>query len=101
LTVSRSHQRPIDMSVVVVAYNMAREMLRTLLSLSASYQRDIHADDYEVIVVDNGSTPPLDPAVIGNRKATSDLFESTQFRHHPPTPSTVAWRQRAARLSAS
>jgi hypothetical protein len=46
-------------SVVVVVYNMAREASRTLYSLSADYQRNIHPDDYEVIVVDNGSNPPL------------------------------------------
>jgi glycosyltransferase involved in cell wall biosynthesis len=38
---------------------MAREAPRTLLSLSATYQRHISANDYEVIVVDNGSKPAL------------------------------------------
>jgi glycosyltransferase involved in cell wall biosynthesis len=51
-------RRP-DVSVVVVVYNMAREAPRTLHSLSAAYQRHIEADDYEVIVVDNGSQPPF------------------------------------------
>lgn len=51
------------LSVVVVAYNMARELPRTLQTLSASYQRDIAATDYEVIVVDNGSTAPADEAL--------------------------------------
>jgi hypothetical protein len=46
-----------DISVVVVVYNIPREAPRTLLSLSAAYQRHIHPDDYEVIVVDNGSSP--------------------------------------------
>ena len=43
---------------------MAREAPRTLHSLSASYQRNIHPDDYEVIVVDNGSNPPLEPRIV-------------------------------------
>lgn len=47
------------LSVVVVAYNMARELPRTLQTLSPAYQRDIAAEDYEVIVVDNGSAHPL------------------------------------------
>jgi hypothetical protein len=47
------------MSVVVVAYGMARELPRTLCSLSAPFQRDVEADDYEIIVVDNGSPDPL------------------------------------------
>lgn len=54
------------MSVVVVVYNMAREAPRTLFSLSGTYQRNIDIDDYEVIVIDNGSTPPLDRRVIEN-----------------------------------
>src|SRR5262249_16352658 len=43
-------------------YNMPREAPRTLFSLSSAYQQHINADDYEVIVVDNGSNPPFDPA---------------------------------------
>ena len=48
----------------MVVYNIPREAPRTLYSLSAAYQRHIAADAYEVIVVDNGSTPPLDRAVL-------------------------------------
>ena len=49
------------LSVVVVVYNIPREAPRTLFSLSADYQRHIAPEDYEVIVVDNGSNPSLDP----------------------------------------
>jgi glycosyltransferase involved in cell wall biosynthesis len=51
------------LSLVVVAYDMARELPRTLQSLAASYQRDISEADYEVIVVDNGSPKPIDEAL--------------------------------------
>ncbi len=61
--VDRVERKP-NLSVVVVVYNMGREAPRTLLSLSASYQRHIDTDDYEVIVVDNGSDPPFDPSEI-------------------------------------
>lgn len=47
------------LSIVVVAYDMARALPRTLKSLSADYQSNVSADDYEVIVVDNGSPQPL------------------------------------------
>ena len=47
------------LSVVVVAYDMARELPRTLYSLDPRYQRGISADEYEVIVVDNGSPEPV------------------------------------------
>jgi hypothetical protein len=53
-----------QLSVVVVAYDMARELPRTLRSLSPARQRDIGADDYEVIVVDNGSPQPIDPGLV-------------------------------------
>src|SRR5437762_3137777 len=59
----REHSR-LELSVVVVAYNIPRELPRTLHALSASYQRHIDPNDYEVIVVDNGSNPPVDPAFV-------------------------------------
>ncbi len=52
--------RRLEVSVVVVVYNIPRAAPRMLLSLSAEYQRYISPEDYEVIVVDNGSNPPLD-----------------------------------------
>jgi tetratricopeptide (TPR) repeat protein len=53
-----------DISVVVVVYNAPREAGRTLHTLSAAYQRHIDPASYEVIVVDNGSTPPFDPEIV-------------------------------------
>lgn len=53
-----------EISIIVVAYNIHREISRTLLSLSTSYQRYISANDYEVIVIDNGSNPPLHQSLI-------------------------------------
>ncbi len=47
------------LSLVVVAYNMQRELPRTLYSLSPAYQIGVDAGAYEVIVVDNGSNPPF------------------------------------------
>ena len=51
------------LSVVLVVHDMARELPRTLRSLSPRYQVGLAADDYEVIVVDNGSVEPVDPAM--------------------------------------
>ncbi|MGE8499340.1 MAG: glycosyltransferase family A protein [Pseudomonas sp.] len=47
------------LSVIVIAYNMARELPRTIQSLSPALQRGLSADDYEIIVVDNGSAQPV------------------------------------------
>jgi hypothetical protein len=48
-----------SLSIVVVIFNMEREARRSLHSLSASYQHGVSEDDYEVIVVDNGSDRPF------------------------------------------
>ena len=53
-------------TVVVVAFDMARELPRTLRSLSPRFQRDIDVDDYEVIVVDNGSREPLPESALAD-----------------------------------
>lgn len=75
--------RKLDVSVVVVVYNMAREAPRTLHSLSAAYQRHIDPDDYEVIVVDNGSNPPLDPQVVARLPGNFRLIRVDQVSPSP------------------
>ena len=50
------------LSLIMVTYNMRREAARTLFSLATPYQRGVSPEDYEVLVVDNGSTHPLDEA---------------------------------------
>lgn len=47
------------LSVIVIAYNMQREVPRTLQALARSYQTAAADLDYEVILVDNGSPVPL------------------------------------------
>jgi glycosyltransferase involved in cell wall biosynthesis len=47
-------------SVVLVTYNMSRELPRTLFTFGANYQKGIDPCDYEIIVVDNASTQQYD-----------------------------------------
>ena len=54
--------RDLRLSVIVVCYNMAREIPRTLETLSARMQPGMSERDYEIIVVDNGSSKPVDQA---------------------------------------
>ena len=74
-----------QLSVVVIAYDMARELPRTLRSLSPAMQRGLAADDYEVIVVDNGSSRLFDP--VACRTWIPDLRIE---RQNDPSPSPVA-----------
>src|SRR5262249_53171670 len=79
---SSSSRKPV-LSVVVVAYNIPREAARTLQSLSAGYQRYISKDEYEVICVDNGSTPPIDAALLQGLIGT---FRLVRVDPAPPSP---------------
>ncbi len=48
-----------DVSLVIVAYDMDRELPRTLASLSRAMQLGVESIAYEVIIVDNGSPRPV------------------------------------------
>ena len=78
---------PLSLSVVVVAYDMARELPRTLTSLSTPYQQEIDAADYEVVVVDNGSPEPLTPRIFD--KAPQN-WRSLRLDPAPPAPARAA-----------
>lgn len=51
-----------DISIVVIAFDMARELPRTIRSLAPPYQRGLDGVAVELIVVDNGSRAPFDRA---------------------------------------
>jgi len=51
-------------SIIIVAYNMAREVPRTVQSFLVPYQQGIQAGDVEVLVMENGSPHPTPPDVI-------------------------------------
>jgi glycosyltransferase involved in cell wall biosynthesis len=72
-----------DVSLVVVIYNIPQKAPRTLHSLSAAYQRHIGLDEYEVIVVDNGSTPPVSPEMIKNLSGNFRLIRIDQALPSP------------------
>lgn len=50
------------LSVILISYDMGREIPRTLQSLARSFQTGAQDLEYEVLLVDNGSPKPLDPA---------------------------------------
>jgi glycosyltransferase involved in cell wall biosynthesis len=58
------------LSVVVACYEMAAQIKNTLQSLLPPYQRNISIDDYEIILMDNGSAKMLDE---GTRKISPNL----------------------------
>ncbi len=72
-----------DLSVIVVTYDMAREIPRTLQSLSRSYQENCEDLSYEVLVIDNGSPNPVDESVI---TAAGPEFRYHRLENPPPSP---------------
>jgi glycosyltransferase involved in cell wall biosynthesis len=74
-----------QLSVIIVTYNMARELPRTLRSLSLPYQRGIAREEYELLVVDNGSPNAPEEAEFRH------LDAQMRFLPFPdPRPSPVA-----------
>lgn len=79
----RIQDQTIQLSVVVVFYNMRREARRTLLSLTSAYQHNIHDLPYEVIVVDSGSPQPLEKDWV---ESLGENFRYIYFEAHFPSP---------------
>lgn len=82
----RLHGPGPKLSVIVVVYNMRREAPRTLLSLSAGYQKGVGADEYEVIVVENGSPEPLGEDEV---ELTGPNFHYLRIEDASPSPAAA------------
>ena len=75
------------LSVVVVVHAMAREFPRTLLSLAPDYQRGVDAEEYEIVVVDNGSPCPLDEVLLA---AFPGRLRAARIEPAPASPAHAA-----------
>jgi glycosyltransferase involved in cell wall biosynthesis len=75
------------LSVVVITYDMEREIPRTLRSLAPPYQRGIDPSDYEVVVIDNGSPRPLDERILS---AFPGRLRSARLQPASPSPAHAA-----------
>ena len=73
------------LSVVIVSYNMRREIPRTVLSFLPPYQRGVSTRDVEVIVVENGSSEPIAADAFSDYRALARLIHAD-----PATPSPAS-----------
>lgn len=75
------------LSIVLIAYNMRREIPRTLQGLARSYQQGAENLDYEVLLVDNGSPEALDESVFEGIDIPARLI--TVDNAHPSPASAI------------
>ncbi|MBU0961415.1 MAG: glycosyltransferase family 2 protein, partial [Proteobacteria bacterium] len=73
----------VKISFVVITYNMQREAERTLRSLTKEYQEGVEGLNYEVIVIDNGSSEPLKKETI---EAIGENFRYYYLEDAPESP---------------
>ncbi len=69
--------------MIVVVHNMERAIPRTLHALSRGYQRNTPLEPFEVLVVDNGSDPPLSHEVV---EGFGSEFRLIQVPHPTVSP---------------
>jgi hypothetical protein len=58
-----AHVRP-RLSVILVVHDMPREAPRTVRSLLPEYQRGMATDEYEILIIENGSKKPIPEAEV-------------------------------------
>jgi len=74
----------INLTILIVIYNMQREAPRTIFSALPPYQKGVSIDNYEILILENGSSKPLDVDYINN------LPENVRYLPVPnPTSSPV------------
>ena len=98
--ITPSPQGPPVFSIIVNFYNMQREAARTLRSLSRAYQQGVEALSYEVLCVDNGSDPPMDPAFVASFGPEFRLVRPTVVQKSPCQPMNEAAAQARGRWLA-
>lgn len=82
MRILRQKTKP-KLSVVIAFFNMEREARRTLFSLSTKYQQGINEDEYEVIVLDSGSSESLDSSWV---TSIQDNYRYQYVNSMWPTP---------------
>ena len=71
------------LSVILIVYNMQRAAPRTVRSLLANYQNGINSEDFEILVVENGSGLPLNEQKVTSLGSNIRYFYLTD---PPPSP---------------
>jgi hypothetical protein len=79
-----------ELSVILISHSMRREIPRSVASFSVPYQRNVRREQYEVILVDNGSECPWVPNDFTNEEV--DLRVLNLGEEALPSPARAANR---------
>jgi glycosyltransferase involved in cell wall biosynthesis len=88
------------LSVILIAYDMAREIPRTLQGLARTYQRGARDLEYEVLLVDNGSPVPLAQESWAHVDVPVRLIRMQEISHSPAKAINVALREASGEIAA-
>lgn len=70
-------------SFVVGAFDMERELQRTVMSLNPPYQQGMGPDDVEILIADNGSPAPVAPEMFAQFPKPPRIF---RYEGYGPSP---------------
>ncbi len=85
MTSPSNSDRPL-ITVIIISYNMAREVPRTVQSFLPPYQKNISNDDIEIIVMENGSSAPIDPEIV---RGWPECVRYIQVKDPKPSPANA------------
>lgn len=86
------------LSVSVVAYEMKRELPRTIRSLSPAMQRGIDPADYEIVVIDNGSPEAIGPRDLETHGASVRWLQAEALSASPAGAANLGVRNSSSPL---
>lgn len=81
------------LSIILIAYEMNREIPRTLQSLARNYQHNTNGLDYEVLLIDNGSAQALDASLWQKVNVPVRLITIANAHHSPALAINYAARE--------
>lgn len=90
---------PPDLSILVCAKDMARELPRVLHTLSAAYQRETGDLRWEIVVLDNGSAVPIDPSALAHILPEVRVVRPAHVSRSPAAAINAAMAQTTGRLT--
>jgi hypothetical protein len=85
------------LSVIVICYEMAEQIENTIRTLLPPYQKAVETQDYQVVVIDNGSTSPLPTSVW--RQGENVSYQHVSRLEAPVNPGVAINRAVAANRS--